>query len=124
MGKPTVWDWIGGTVIWGMASLITGAFVTAYGRASIAIGIAVGFALFAGGLVAARIWVLGRSAHLDQPGLGAGEPQLTLLEEMDLRLAELEVVPQRLAELEERVDFSERLLANKGQSYDGGQPHA
>ena len=41
-----------------------------------------------------------------------GEP-LQASEEMQSRLAELDEVKQRLGELEERVDFAERLLAKQ-----------
>ena len=41
-----------------------------------------------------------------------GEP-LQASDEMQSRLAELEDVKQRLGELEERVDFAERLLAKQ-----------
>lgn len=41
-----------------------------------------------------------------------GEP-LQAPEDMQSRLAELDDVKQRLAELEERVDFAERLLAKQ-----------
>jgi Tfp pilus assembly protein PilO len=41
-----------------------------------------------------------------------GEP-LQLPEDSQSRLAELDDVKQRLAELEERVDFTERLLARQ-----------
>jgi hypothetical protein len=40
-----------------------------------------------------------------------GEP-LQASDDMQSRLAELDEVKQRLGELEERVDFAERLLAN------------
>jgi len=39
--------------------------------------------------------------------------QLQASDDMQIRLAELEEVKQRLAELEERVDFAERLLAKQ-----------
>ncbi len=38
-------------------------------------------------------------------------------------LGELDDLRHRVLELEERVDFSERLLANKGQPLSGGPPH-
>ena len=41
-----------------------------------------------------------------------GEP-LQVPEDMQRRLAELDEVKQRLGELEERVDFAERLLAKQ-----------
>ena len=45
-------------------------------------------------------------------GRGKGEP-LQAPEDMQRRLAELDDVKQRLGELEERVDFAERLLAKQ-----------
>jgi hypothetical protein len=50
-----------------------------------------------------------------------GEP-LQLPEDLQARLAELDDVKVRLAELEERVDFAERLLARQRESERLGPP--
>ena len=44
-------------------------------------------------------------------GLTTGEVQAERLEEVEARLAGVELLHARVAELEERLDFSERLLA-------------
>lgn len=43
-------------------------------------------------------------------GLTTGEVQLERMEELEQRVAEVELLHTRVAELEERLDFSERLL--------------
>ncbi|MEO8032378.1 MAG: hypothetical protein ABJC74_07535 [Gemmatimonadota bacterium] len=60
-------------------------------------------------IVATRaIWVKG------EPGRLADAVEIKEeLEQLRARVAELEGVPQRVAELEERVDFSERLLTTQ-----------
>jgi hypothetical protein len=47
------------------------------------------------------------------PGLTSGEVQVERLADLEARLADLEQVHYRVAELEERLDFSERLLAQQ-----------
>ena len=56
-----------------------------------------------------------------RPGLDPGD-----LEEIRDRLAELEPLPSRVAELEERLDFTERLLARQQEPprIEGGAPGA
>jgi hypothetical protein len=44
-------------------------------------------------------------------GLSTGQMAVERFEEMDQRLAELEASQARVAELEDRLDFAERLLA-------------
>ena len=44
-------------------------------------------------------------------GLTTGQMTATRIDDMEQRLAELEAVQGRIAELEERLDFAERLLA-------------
>jgi hypothetical protein len=46
-------------------------------------------------------------------GLSSGEMAAFRFEEMEQRLAELEASQSRVAELEERLEFTERLLANQ-----------
>lgn len=46
-------------------------------------------------------------------GLTTGEVQQERLDEMEAHLAELDLLHTRVAELEERLDFSERLLARQ-----------
>jgi ubiquinone biosynthesis protein UbiJ len=45
------------------------------------------------------------------PGLGTGEVAAERMFELEQRLADLESVEHRMAELEERLDFAERMLA-------------
>jgi hypothetical protein len=56
-----------------------------------------------------------RRALAAQPpvGLTTGEVQEERLDEMEAHLAELDLLHTRVAELEERLDFSERLLARQ-----------
>jgi len=48
-----------------------------------------------------------------QPGVSTGEVEAERLAELEARLADVEQVHYRMAELEERLDFSERLLAQQ-----------
>jgi hypothetical protein len=45
------------------------------------------------------------------PGLGTGEVAAERMFELEQRVADLESVEHRVAELEERLDFAERMLA-------------
>lgn len=56
-------------------------------------------------------------AALPPAGLTTGEVHQERLDEMEARLAEVDLLHARVAELEERLDFSERLLAR----VEGGQ---
>lgn len=51
----------------------------------------------------------------NRPGLTSGEMAAERIAEMEQRMAELEAVQPRIAELEERLDFTERLLAQSGE---------
>ncbi len=66
------------------------------------------WALFTGGISGA-VWVaivmFGRQKRID-----AGRRDL---DDMDARLDDLDMTERRVAELEERLDFAERLLAQK-----------
>ena len=48
---------------------------------------------------------------LERRGLGTGEMAAQRIEELEQRLAELEATQSRVGELEERLDFAERMLA-------------
>ncbi len=56
-----------------------------------------------------RSWALRRRGLA--PGITSGEMAAMRFEEMEHRLAELEASQARVAELEERLEFAERLLA-------------
>jgi len=47
-----------------------------------------------------------------RPGLTTGEMQAERIAELEQRVAELESVQARVFELEERIDFTERLIAS------------
>ena len=66
------------------------------------------WALLTGGLTGA-VWV-GIVMYQRQQRIDHGRRDL---DEMDARLDELEGAEQRVAELEERLDFAERLLTQK-----------
>ena len=53
----------------------------------------------------------------------AGEER-QMLEDLQTRLAELDELKQRVGELEERVDFSERVLSNRSEGQRLGPPQA
>jgi hypothetical protein len=62
------------------------------------------------------LWPLMRAFGRRLEGRGSGDPALrTDVEQLQARLAEVDSLHHRVAELEERVDFTERLLA---QSHD------
>lgn len=64
--------------------------------------------------VSALIFALRRSLalrRLPDGGLSTGEVQVARLDELEQRVAEVDLLEARLAELENRVEFSERLLA-------------
>lgn len=70
--------------------------------------VAIPIAGYAAVVATRAIWVKGEPGHLGDAGALREE-----LEQLRARVAELESVPERLAELEERIDFSERLLAKQ-----------
>ncbi|HUG28222.1 MAG TPA: hypothetical protein VMK53_07985 [Gemmatimonadales bacterium] len=57
-------------------------------------------------------------------GLTSGEVAAHRLADVEDRMAELDLLHARLMELEERVDFSERLLARPDQRQSAGGDHA
>lgn len=58
------------------------------------------------------LWPLARALARRLEGKGAQDPaMLRELEQMQHRLAEVDALHTRVAELEERLDFTERLLA-------------
>lgn len=109
MRRPTLWDWAGATLGWGIASIFAGVFLSEGLGAPEEIGVMTTFFLFAGGVASARIWWLRRPESAE--GLTTGETSLVRLEDLEQRVAELEAERGRLAELEDRLEFSERLLA-------------
>jgi Tfp pilus assembly protein PilO len=58
------------------------------------------------------LWPLVRAFARRMEGKGGGDPALrTEVEQLHARLGEVDALQARMAELEERVDFTERLLA-------------
>lgn len=89
------------------------------GIIAIVVAVAVPVAGYAAVVATRAIWVKG------EPGqLGDATAIREELEQLRARLAELEGVPDRVAELEERIDFSERLLTQQRESerLPGGRP--
>jgi hypothetical protein len=113
MRRPGVLDWLGATVIWSFVSIASGVILSEGMGAPEELGVMLCFGMFFSGVVGARLWWL-RLPEDDRrrTGLTTGEAQLTRLEEVEVRLAEVEALHDRVAELEDRLDFSERLLAN------------
>jgi hypothetical protein len=68
-----------------------------------------------GGLVLLRILPHPKSRVLEQPEREA-------LDDLRLRLSQLDQLQERVGELEERVDFAERLLTNQRESEQPGLP--
>jgi hypothetical protein len=68
-----------------------------------------------GGLVLLRILPHPKSRVLEQPEREA-------LDDLRLRLGQLDQLQERVGELEERVDFAERLLTNQRESERPGLP--
>jgi len=56
------------------------------------------------------------------PALAPGQVEAEQLAELEARVAELEQVHYRVAELEERLDFSERLLAQQARGTEARVP--
>jgi len=58
------------------------------------------------------LWPIMRAFGRRLEGKGGGDPALRAeVEQLQMRLAEMDTLHARVAELEERVDFTERLLA-------------
>lgn len=110
MREPSHWDWLGATIGWGMASIFAGVFLSEGLGAPEEIGVMTTMTLFFGGAAWARIWWLRRPVSPSE-GLTTGEAHLARQEELEMRVAELEALHARVADLEDRLDFSERLLA-------------
>ncbi len=105
MRKPTGGDWLGATVGWGMLSGFVGVFLSEGLHAPEEVAVMTGLTMFFGGVAAMRIWWLRRadqSAGADQgrDGLTTGE----------MTAQRLELMEQRIYELEERLELSERML--------------
>lgn len=113
MREPRWYDWFGATVVWGMVTTFTGVFLSEGLGAPEEVGVMTFLTLFVGGITAARVWWLRRPVG-ELEGLTTGEVHVARLEELEARVAELESVHPRIAELEDRLDFSERLLAARG----------
>lgn len=118
MREPKWYDWLGATAIWGLVATFTGVFLSEGLGAPEEFGVMTFMAMFVGGVAGARIWWLRRPAS-ETEGLTTGEVQLTRIEELEARVADLETSHARLAELEDRLDFSERLLARHGERAPG-----
>jgi hypothetical protein len=112
--KPTVLDWLGATAGWFAFTLFLGVLMSEGIGFDEEVGVGIFFTLFFGGIAAARIWWLRRPED-PKAGLTTGEAQMTRLEELEMRMMEMESMHQRLAEVEDRLDFSERLLASSSQ---------
>lgn len=104
MRKPTRWDYLGAGLLWTTASFLLGWGLDVAGAPDEGVVIAA-LGTWALGLAGARIWWLRRGG--ESPGT-ARPDGLTTGEMTAQRLAEMEA---RIYELEERLDLTERLLA-------------
>lgn len=105
MREPRWYDWFGATVVWGMTSTFAGVFLSEGLGAPEEVGIMTFFALFVGGIAGARVWWLRRGGKIagdasERDGLTTGE----------MTAQRLELMEQRIFELEERLELSERML--------------
>lgn len=114
MRKPTALDWLGATVIWGISSIVVGVLLSEGIGFDEEVGVIATLGMFMSGIVVARLWVLrqpeGQPIRLPGSGITTGEAALDRLDELELRLSDMEMLHARIADLEERLDFSERLL--------------
>jgi Tfp pilus assembly protein PilO len=69
------------------------------------------------------LWPIMRAFGRRLEGRGTGDQALKAdVEQLQLRLSEMDALHHRMAELEERVDFAERLLAQRPQQSSLGAP--
>jgi hypothetical protein len=69
------------------------------------------------------LWPIMRAFGRRLEGRGTADPALKAdVEQLQLRLSEMDTLHHRMAELEERVDFAERLLAQRPQQSRLGAP--
>jgi len=104
MPKATRWDFLGAGILWTAASFLVGMVIDASGAPG-EIVVIMGLGTWSVGLAAARVWWLRRGGSDDDTsprvGLSTGEMAAQ-------RLADMEA---RVYELEERLELTERLLA-------------
>lgn len=104
MAKPQWYDWLGGLAVWSIANMGMMIGMTENGAPE-GVVIPLFMTVWTGGVVAARVWWLrraGKSAASDREhdGLTTGE----------MTAQRLELMEQRIYELEERLELSERML--------------
>lgn len=104
MRKPQWYDWAGGLAVWSIANLGMMIGVEVNGAPK-EVAIPMFLALWTGGVVAARVWWLRRTGHEAEPG--QDRDGLTTGE---MTAQRLELMEQRIFELEERLELSERML--------------
>lgn len=123
--KPTALEWIGAAALSAVASSATGMVLVRGLGAPDDLGFAVMVGMFVAGVAGTRHWVRTRPAgDPTRVGLSTGEAVLTRFDEMELRMSEMEALHERVTDLEERLDFSERLLAQGGQRQGAERPVA
>lgn len=97
------YDWLGGLTLWTGAAFLLGVALDETGAPEEGTIIAA-FGLWSLGIVAARVWWLRRS------GADEGDPPRVGLSTGEMTAQRLELMEQRVLELEERLDLAERLL--------------
>ena len=106
------YDWIIVTALWTTLSIVVGV-VLGEGVAE-EVGVLVGFGLGVGApgyLYVRRLIRLARGEIA--PGLSTGQMEAERIADLEQRVAELEGLATRMMEVEERMDFTERLLATQ-----------
>lgn len=106
MAKPRWYDWVGALAAWTTGCFVGGVFMAEGIGAPEEFVVTTFLLTWVGGVVAARVWWLRRAAKSadaarDHDGLTTGE----------MTAQRLELMEQRIYELEERLDLTERLLA-------------
>lgn len=108
----------------GVHAFVTICLAVAFGEAAGAADDIV-VPLVLGGSALAFEWRRRRALKDAGPvGLTTGEAAAHRLAELEDRVAEIDLLHSRVMELEERVDFSERLLASREQRVVPGAEHA
>lgn len=103
-----------GLDLWAIGThvFVTIAVVVAFSSAVLGRNAEVGIPLILAGSAVLFEWRRRRALRNDSAaGLTTGEVQLERVADLEARMADVEVLHARVAELEERLDFSERLLA-------------
>lgn len=105
MSKPQWYDWVGGLILWSIANLGVMIGMVSNGAPEDVV-IPMFLTAWTGGVVGARVWWLRRKGR--EP---ASDPERDGLTTGEMTAQRLELMEQRIFELEERLELSERMVA-------------